>query len=452
MIKTTTRPRLATAGPSPFSRISPLLFGGIFSGTLALGYAVSIQPLAGLTIVALCLLMVLWAYTGTEYVTMCALGTLPWLVLFRDLTPRLTLTLVSAAAVLLLLVRTPLTMEYSWPLRLGVALFGVSLLAQVIVRPGDSELIEAAKYLLFPAMALVVLNSANRKRLIASRNWLIYSGVAVMAIQMVGILLGVTQSGAYYGAGEHLGLSSESPHETALIGVMVALACLLVVRDLRWRIFTAAVAAAPALATGVRSALVALVLSLVILAVREKFRPSVIAGMIALSAAIIVSGAGTIVVNRYEEGHARGEYTSFSKAGSGRGALWETHLRSWRENGASSIAVGNGLRSVQDISDREFGHDTTAQSDLVTVLVEFGVAGFIGWLLIWIALIRSRIEWLVLIPLLTYGIINGSLEYVGAVVFGLALAAACGALPQGTGSNSLAVPVARRNQRVGGES
>lgn len=429
MSGTVIRPRIAAGARSDvMRRLSLPILGGLLAGSLVLGYGVSAHPLATLSAVLLVLIFITWAIVGTESFTVLALAALPWLVLLIDLTPRLTLTLSSSLVVLLLLWRTPFPSHYSWTLRAGLGLFGISLLGQAVLWSGGSELAEAAKYLLFPAMALVVLNRFNQDRLASARVTLIWSGVAAMVVQGAAILLHVTQPGAYYGAGEKLGLAAKSPHELALIGVMVAVACLLTVKDKRWRVVGAIVAATPALATGVRSALVALVLSLIILAIRAKFRPSVIAAIAAVSIAIIASGAGTIVVNRYEEGQARGEYSSFAKAGSGRGAVWEADLRKWLSSGTGIVTFGAGLRAVQKISVAEFGAEGTAQSDLVTTLVEFGIVGFLGWLLIWIALLRASVNWLVLLPLAVYAVTNGSLEYVGAVVFGFALAAACGSV------------------------
>jgi hypothetical protein len=260
---------------------------------------------------------------------------------------------------------------------------------------------------------------------------LLGSGIAVMVIQAFAMALHVSKAGTYYGAGERLGLSAESPHELALIGVMLAIACLVSVRDTRMRLAGAAVAATPALATGVRSALVALALSLVVLAIRARFRPSAVLAIAVIGVVIIFSGVGAILVARYEEGKARGEYSTLAAVGSGRGTVWKTDLASWRASDPATLATGEGLRSVQRIQKQATGSEATAQSDPVTILVEFGLLGLAGWLLMWLSLVRCRVNWLVLLPLASFAVTNGSLEYVGAVVFGLALAGACASPSRG---------------------
>jgi hypothetical protein len=254
---------------------------------------------------------------------------------------------------------------------------------------------------------------------------LLGSGVAALATQFVVSVLHLGVTNAYYGSGEQLGLTAESPHEIALVGVMVAVACLLTIEDVRWRFSAAAIAAVPAVATGVRSASVALALAILILALRTRFRPSTMVAVIGVVGAIIVSGAGAVVLTRYQQDLANGQYASLSSAGSGRGALWGNALHAWRDSGPWKMFFGNGLRSIEQIEFQRAGEAVTAQSDPVAVLVELGIFGLAGWLLLWLALVRSGVSWLVLIPMMSYAVSNGSLEYVGAVVFGLALAAAC---------------------------
>ncbi len=184
----------------------------------------------------------------------------------------------------------------------------------------------------------------------------------------------------------------------------------------------------PALATGVRSPLIALAVSLIFLAIQARLRPGVVLSIAVISAAVIFSGVGSIVAARFQRSQNIGEFSSFSTAGSGRGAVWGAALGYWVNGSPRTVALGAGLRSVERIEQQSLnvGEPVTAQSDFVAVLVEFGLVGLIAWLLVWLALIRARVNWLVLLPLATYALTNGALEYVGAVVFGIALAAACG--------------------------
>ena len=413
-----------TAEPISVAKTATIIIG-LLGTCVVLGYGVSHEPLIAGALVAVCLGAILLALSGVERFAMILLATLPWLVLLIDLTPALTLTFASAAATLLLLYLTPLRSEVSITAWIGASLFLLVVVIQVIESTTSGQLAEAAKYSLFPAIALVVSSQTSRRRLVRMRPLLLGSGVVAMAIQAAAIALHLGKTGAYYGAGEQLGLSPESPHEMALIGVMIAVACLICVPDIRWRVAGAAVAATPALATGVRSALVALVVSLLVLAIRARFRPSTVLSIAVIFAVVIFSGVGTIILTRYHNGQMKGEYSSLSDTGSGRGAILPTLLKQWSTGGPVRVAIGTSRQSIELSDQQIFGNTVTAQSDLVETLVELGLLGLFAWLLIWLAIVRSGISWLVLLPLFSYALTNGSLQYVGAVVYGIALAGAC---------------------------
>jgi hypothetical protein len=404
---------------------STMIVTGLLGACAVLGYDVAHEPIVAGALVAAALATIVLVLAGVVGLTSIVLATLPWLALLIDFTPALTLTLTSACAALLLVYLTPLRSAIPPVARLGAFIFAAMLVVQAILSTTGGQLIEVSKYFLFPAMVLVVSSATSHYRLTRMRPLLLTSGVAAMALQAIVILLHLGKGGTYYRSGEQLGLSPESPHEIALIGVMVAVACLVSVRDIRWRLAGATVAATPALASGVRSALVALALSLVVLAIKARFTPSAILSVAVVSLAVIFSGTGTIIVTRYSQGQARGEYSSFANAGSKRGAVWTTALTQWGSGKAPSILFGDGLRSVEQIEQRNLNESVTAQSDLVVTIVELGIFGLLGWLLVWLSLMRSHVNSLVLLPLITYALTNGSLEYVGAVVYGIALASAC---------------------------
>lgn len=110
----------------------------------------------------------------------------------------------------------------------------------------------------------------------------------------------------------------------------------------------------------------------------------------------------------------------------GVGGLWTLVVSHWSNSEADRLFVGDGLRSVERIQEQTAVKKAfVAQSDLVGVLVELGVLGLLAWLLMWLTIIKSGIDWIILLPLATYALINGPLEYAGAIVFGIALAGAC---------------------------
>jgi hypothetical protein len=412
------------------SRQRSLLWAAIFItacvASVILGYEASTAHWTDGIILAVFSIIIISTLVARVYFTAFAVAVLPWLVMLDVLIPRLTLTFTSAACVILLL--SLASGRQSILLWTGIALFALVLLDSAINISTSNQLIEAAKYTLFPAVAFVATTHGGRQTLMRMRPILLYSGLGAMAVQLVFVLLHLGSVDTKYGAGEQLGFASQNPHELALVGTTVAVACLVSIRDIRWRLAAATVAVLPALATGVRSALVAVVISLLVLAIRARFRPSIIFGIAVLCAAIIFSGVGTIIATRYEQDQAKGEFSKVASIGSGRGALWTNALDSWSASGPTGVMLGSGLRSIEQIEAHDlYLRSATGQSDPITILVELGFVGFAGWLLIWLALIRSRINWLVLLPLASYAITNGSLEYVGATVFGIALAGACSA-------------------------
>ncbi len=298
----------------PVARALPLLVG-LAGVCAALGFAVVHAPLIASVALAAFLALVLLALTGPTRITHVALAGIPILVLLIDLTPRLTLTLSAAATVLLLLATTPRRFAITTLTFAGVAMFLGVVFIHLIQSSDGEQVVEAAKYLLFPAMAVVVSTRAGRDRLTRIRWILLGGGLLAMAIQGAAILLHAGPSGAYYGAGEQLGLTSESPHELALIGVTVAIACLIAIEDVRWRLTGAAIAALPALATAVRSALIAFGLAIIPLVVHTRFKPSTVVSIVLISGIIVFSGVGSIVAARYEKDQKRGEFSSVQDFG-----------------------------------------------------------------------------------------------------------------------------------------
>jgi O-Antigen ligase len=399
---------------------------GLCGVCAALGYATSRERLIAGALVGVFIATAVFALAGRVRFTASVLATLPWLVTLNTLIPKLALTFVSAAGALLLLSLTrprDRPSSLSW---IGTSLFSLILLIGAIESEAGEQLIEAAKYSVLPVMVLVVTSRSGRERLVDMRLTLLWSGVGAMAAQGAIVLLHLGATSTKYGAGEQLGFATQNPHELALVGVIVAVACLVTIHDIRWRLIGAAIAVAPALATGVRSALAGVSLALIVLAIRARFRPSVVLGIATLCAVIILSGVGTIIATRYQQDQAKGEFSSIATFGSDRGALWTVALHHWSASGPRGIVFGSGLRSIERIEAQGlFSPNATAQSDPITILVELGILGLLAWLLIWLALVSSGINWLLLLPLASYAVTNGSLEYVGGTVFGVALAGAC---------------------------
>lgn len=398
---------------------------GLCCITAWIGYETDGDPLAAGLLVAFFLCVVLLILVDFSQLTLVLLATLPWLVMLDTLIPKLTLTFVATGSVFFLLLLKP-RFRISGLQWIGPALLSLVLLAASLESGASEQFIEAAKYIIFPAMALVVASPPNCVWLKNRRQLLLYSGVAAMTAQIAIIFLHLGSAGTKYGVGEQLGFATQNPHELALIGATLGVACLVAIRDVRWRLAGATLSLAPALATGVRSALVGIAIALLILAIRARLKPSVLLGILALCAVIVASGVGTIIVTRFQQGQAKGEFSAVDTAGSGRGGIWTIVLSRWNDDGLGRLLIGNGLRSVERFEEQALTRKAfVAQSDLVGVLVEFGIVGLVAWLLTWLTVLKSQVEWIILLPLAIYALVNGSLEYVGATVFCIALAAAC---------------------------
>ena len=83
------------------------------------------------------------------------------------------------------------------------------------------------------------------------------------------------------------------------------------------------------------------------------------------------------------------------------------------------------MRSIADAQLEEFAAAFVGHSDVIEVGVQLGVVGLLGWLLIWLGLLRARLSAFVLLPIATYAVISGTIEFVAPLTVGLVLAAAC---------------------------
>ena len=388
---------------------------------------------------------------GVDGLALLALAVVPWFVVLLNVTPRLTLTLASAAAALLLFTRAALDLGETRLARLGAAIFGAAMLLALAAAPSSNALIEAAKYSVFPVMVVAVSSEGTVQWRAARREILLASGIGAIGLQLVAVVLHVGPAGIYYRAGTYanagvsLGLVSDAPHEMALVGVTVAAAVLITVRDLRAKIALAAVGVVPALDSGVRSAAVALIAVAVVLAMRPRGERGLRASLAAIGIVIVASGAATVVARRVALGVPAGEFSTFASSGSGRGALTLAGLHAVTSTGIPGVIFGHGLGSDTVSIQQALGVAVGTQSDFLSLIIELGLVGLLGWLVCWLALLRSSVERRVLIPLACYAITNGDLQYVGAVVFAIALAGACAVGSEGTaGSRSRERPVEGR--------
>ncbi|MDQ3719331.1 MAG: O-antigen ligase family protein, partial [Actinomycetota bacterium] len=387
---------------------------------LGAGVAHSSAAAAGVTIALAIGTALVW--TGPFGIAQASLAALPWLIVFDALIPAQLRTLVTVFAVIVLLVAlSPLT--YRRPAILGIAaVFGAVVIAHAIYATNSEQFIQAAKYAVFPAMSLAVLSGRATELLPRARMVLLASGVAALLVHLAIVTAGLGEVGTYYGVGEKLGYAEAIPHEMALLAVIVAAAGLVTAQRVPAKVMFFAVGAVPAVLTGVRSALLAIVLILLVYAVQTAFSPRTLAVLAGIVLMAFASGAAQTVTERF---NAEAEFSSVSSVGSGRGAIYEVALDGWRASGIKGWVFGTGLRSVALFSLERLGVELVGHSDLVEVGVQLGLVGLVAWLLIWAMLFTGHLRVVVLLPVAAYAAVNGSIEYVAPLTVGLALAAAC---------------------------
>lgn len=395
-------------------------------GTAAIGALAVYQPTAAfavvLTLAAACVVVRL----GAVGVAVLALGALPWLTVFDALVPHLSATLVAGVAVAALLVVTYREQRVAYPvaLQVGLVLFFIPILASLAGQSSGAQLIVAAKYMLFPAMAIVLARAkpSRETRLIVTAT--LVSSAAALLVHLALGLLGVGSIGTYYGSGELLVFAN--PHHLALLASCVAAASIRAPFSLRWRLAIFGCAAAVTIGTGVRSALVGLLILVLGTLLWSRSRKTALVLIVVAVGFVLATGVQKVPLSRYQTSQKIGEFTQFQTVGSNRGAIWTTALTDWRAAGPSAWFFGTGLRSIPKFEIKRLGAALVGHSDIVQVGVELGVIGLAGLILIWSSIIQTAGERLPLLTLGAFGALNGSLEYSGPIAIGLTLCLATG--------------------------
>ncbi|MGI8660808.1 MAG: hypothetical protein ACR2LH_07210, partial [Thermoleophilaceae bacterium] len=245
------------------SSVSGLLAVGAVA--VAMGAVVARWPVAGIGLVGAVVAGTVVLNASRLLLAQALLVALPWLVVLDSVVPEMTRSLASIAAAAALLALT-------WPLRypsplapLSASVFAVIVVSHGLLAADVEQLKQAAGYLIFPAVALAVLSERARTELPKLRNAVIASGLAAMTVHLLIALSGLGAGDTKYGVGERLGLAADSPHELALLAVVIAAAGLTLSERVTVRAAFFALGALPALLTGVRSAVLAIAVILVML-------------------------------------------------------------------------------------------------------------------------------------------------------------------------------------------
>lgn len=355
------------------------------------------------------------------------LALLPWLVVFDGPLPSLLKTFVTAAAAAALL-------ALAAPLRyrrllgpVAAGLFVAVVLGNGIFATQSEQFTEVAKYMIFPAVALAVLSERGQQRLPQARDFILASCLAAAVVHLGIVAAGLGETGTKYDIGEKLGYGRGIVHEMTLTFVVIAAAGLVSGRRTSSQLAFFAIGAVPALLTGVRSALLALFVIVLIYVVRARFDRRALAVVAAIVVVAFASGGAKVIQERFAK-ESRAE-TSLASAGSERGAIWTTAVKPWWNGGPGDWLLGTGLGSIEEAEVRALGSPFAGHSDLIEVGVTFGLLGFVAWALLWVALLRAPLENIVLVPLIVYAAVNGSALYVAPLTLALAFSAACRAPP-----------------------
>lgn len=408
-------------------RLDPIHVVAAATAVLA-GALVARAPLAGVALVgAVCAgaVAIRLTWLGAVELTLAAL---PWLVVFDGLMPSLLKTFVAAAAAMAMLA---LAVPLHYRRLLGpvtAVLFIVLLCGNVLFATEYEQFIQFAKFLLFPIICLAVLSERGQEQLPRARNLVLASCLAAMIVHLGIVGAGLGETGTKYNVGEKLGYGRAIIHEMALTFVVIAAAGLVSTRRILFQATFFALGAVPALLTGVRSALLALLVVLLIFVLRSRLSRRALATVLTILVFAIVGGGVRVVENRFNQESA--QETSLTSVGSGRGEIWKAAVEPWWNSGPPEWLFGTGLRSVEQQELRDLGKTFVGHSDLIEVGVQLGLVGLSIWALLWFALLRSPLENIVLVPLIVYAFVNGSIEYVAPTALGLAFAAACRPPPE----------------------
>lgn len=384
------------------------------------GVALTVSPVLAAGIAGAAAVLAVAAFFDLFGLAVLLTGVLPWLIVLSNVLPRLTLTLVAGATVVVLLALTKPRDDGSKEgllLRLGMLLF-VSPILLSLARDGLSVgANQAVKFIVFPLMVLIVSEGRNRDVLARLRTVALWSSVAALAVNLFLGFSGIANIG-YYHTGEILGLASE--HVLALLAGVVTAAALASGLTLTWAPIIA-MGAIATVATGVRSPLPGLAAAALLRMISGRVRLRMILLVGVAVGAIFVSGAAGVVEKRFHQGEKRGEYQSLSDVGSGRGHIYSAALDGWRASPPLDWFVGAGLTAVLRFENERLGQAFVGHSDAVEALVGLGVVGLLGLLLIWRVLIARAEVKLPLVVLGCFAAFNGVLEYSAPVIIAVLL-------------------------------
>jgi O-Antigen ligase len=407
--------------------IDPIIIVASGAAT-ALGAVTALAPVAGLASIVAGIGLVGLALWGLQFVTVVALGSLPWFVFFGSVTPTEVTTSCAIVATVALVAQVGEFEIRDRIATIGLWIFGLAVMVHLVFVDSSAAVVEGVKYGVFAVMSAVILSPRGGHVLAPARQVMIASGALAMVAHLAAIAV-VGRTDFYYGLGEALGFGSDFPHQTALMALILGGALIESDRLLSFRVLGGALGILIALATGVRASLVAVAAMFAASArTRLATRVALALGIVALAGTI--SGFGGAALTRVSL--VSGEPPAVTgpsgqdpigELASSRTRIWSAALDGWMEEEAGTWVFGAGFQSVAKYTGERLNREFGPHSDVVGTLTQLGVVGLVGWLLIWCGLLRARIRVVILAPIATFAVLNAGLLAVGPTVYGLALAA-----------------------------
>jgi hypothetical protein len=387
---------------------------------------------------------------------------LPWLLVFADVIPPLFKTIWAALAAALFALaalqsrdrsrETPSFHAQKSIFWLGAVCFVLPAAVSLLQEATGDQLIQASKYVLFPVMVWGLMHLSDRAFAQIICRSILWSGALALSTHMALSVVGIGAANTKYFSGEFLGLT-DNPHDLAFISSAIGAAALASRLALPLRLAIVGVAAVVTLETGARTALVGLAAAVVVTVIRSRlsFRELALVAVVVVVA--FASGATSVFENRLAISEQIGEFQPVGDSGtitgivqsdvaaSGRFAIWRNALDRFTDGSSAEIAVGSGLRSIQEIQYEGLNKRLIGHSDIIDVVIQLGMIGLAGFVLIWSVLLRYARSRIPLVAIGAFAMLNGSLEYSSALVASLALCAAVVAWG----------PIPARTQEPGGE-
>lgn len=388
---------------------------------VALGLLSATRPLLAIAVTLSACGAAWLSVSGAAALSTGLIALLPWLVIFLDPIPDKLRTMVAAlGAGLAFLAVASRPRPPGWLIGASLLLVPALVSLPTALSAGAFQFLS---YLAFVALVGLLATEGGSDTAERVTRVALPSACGAMLVHALVIALGLGSTGTYYGLGERLGYAA-SPHNLAFFASGAGIAAFLRFDRATLRFGFFALGVTITLLTGVRSAMIGLILFAALLAFRRGARLQQLVVVAGATAAVLATGANQVLTERLLRSEQSGEFLQLSSAGSGRGEIWSNALSHWKDAGPGAWLFGTGLRTIPGFSMQAFGAPFFGHSDLIEIGVQLGVIGLAGYLILALLIVRSASMKLVLAMLGAGAVLNGALEYIAPLALILVFAGA----------------------------